>query len=63
MGKKIPKKEIENMTSRVDDVVQKLCILGFVEKKSFFLFLEVQRSVYSSLSKRFIFEYHEKLIK
>ena len=30
VGKKIPNKEMENMTSQEDDVVQKLCILGFV---------------------------------
>ena len=28
--KKVPKIEIENMTSQEDDVVQKLCILGIV---------------------------------
>ena len=30
VGKKIPIKEMENMTSQEDDGVQKLCILGFV---------------------------------
>ena len=31
VGKKIPKKEMENMTSQEVDVVKQLCILGFVE--------------------------------
>ena len=33
VGKKIPKKEMNNMTSQEDDVVQKLCILGFLHIK------------------------------
>ena len=31
VGKKTSKKEMENMTSQEDDVVQQLFILGFVE--------------------------------